>query len=63
MNAKYGFNGDFYFTNSQQTGELTITHLDLNSQTISGTFFFDVIDQDGNLREIREGRFDMRFTQ
>lgn len=63
VNAKYGFNGDFYFTSEEYSGELTITHLDLLEQTVSGFFFFDIIDQDGNLREIREGRFDMQFTQ
>ena len=63
VNAKYGINGNFYFTSEQYSGELTITHLDLTNQTISGTFFFDIIDQNGDLREIREGRFDMEFTQ
>ncbi|WP_127845446.1 DUF6252 family protein [Psychroflexus aestuariivivens] len=52
------------FTDGEEnTGELKITHLDLTNQTISGTFFFDIVDQNGNLREIREGRFDMHFTQ
>lgn len=59
----YSFNGDLFFTNSMQSGEMTITKLDLNSQIVSGTFFYDVIDGNGDLREIREGRFDMRFTQ
>jgi hypothetical protein len=58
----FGFNGDLFFTNSNQTGQMTITHLDLTNQTVSGTFFFDVIDQNGELRQIREGRFDMQFT-
>lgn len=62
-NGRYGFNGDFYFTSEEHTGELTITHLDLNNQTVSGTFFFDIIDQNGDLRQIREGRFDVQFTQ
>ncbi len=59
----YGIRGDLYFTNAVQTGEMTITRLDMNAQIVSGTFFFDVIDEEGNLRQIREGRFDMRFTQ
>lgn len=59
----YGLSGDLFFTNSIQTGEMTITRLDLNTQIVSGTFFFDVIDGNGQLREIRDGRFDMRFTQ
>ncbi len=63
VSGKYRFNGDIYDTDDQNSGELTITRLDLNTQIISGTFFFDVIDGEGELREIREGRFDMRFTQ
>jgi flagellar basal body rod protein FlgG len=52
------------FTDREEnTGELKITYLDLTNQTISGTFFFDIIVQNGKLREIREGRFDMQFTQ
>ena len=52
------------FTDGEEnTGELKITHLDLTNQIISGTFFFDIVDQNGDLREIREGRFDMEFTQ
>lgn len=59
----FGYNGDLFFTNSNETGQMTITHLDLDNQTVSGTFWFDVIDQNGDLRQIREGRFDMQFTQ
>ena len=52
------------FTDGEEnTGELKITHLDLTNQIISGTFFFDIVDRNGDLREIREGRFDMEFTQ
>ena len=29
---------------------------------VSGTFWFDVIDFQGNLHQIREGRFDMQYT-
>lgn len=63
VNGRYGFSGTFSFTNSSQTGQMTITHLDLENQTVSGTFWFDIIDQNGDLRQIREGRFDMQFTQ
>ena len=63
VSGVYWFNGDFYDTDDQNSGELTITRLDLNAQIVSGTFFFDIIDENGESREIREGRFDMRFTQ
>ena len=59
----YSLSANFSETNEVNTGELTITHLDLSNQIVSGTFWFDVIDHNGNLREIREGRFDMQFTQ
>lgn len=59
----FGYNGDLFFTNSNETGQMTITHLDLDNQTVSGTFWFDVIDQNGDLKQIRDGRFDMQFTQ
>lgn len=62
--AAFFLNTDQTFTDgSNYTGELTITRLDLNDQIVSGTFFYDVIDGNGNLRQIRDGRFDMRFTQ
>ena len=59
----YSFNLDQPTTDAQNSGELTITHLDEENQTVSGTFWFDVQDQEGVLHEIREGRFDMQYTQ
>ncbi|MCC4214160.1 hypothetical protein [Leeuwenhoekiella parthenopeia] len=63
VSGKYIFNGDIFDTDNQNSGKLTITHLDIDNQIVSGTFFFDVIDQNGELREIRDGRFDMKFTR
>ena len=57
------FTGSDYFTNSIQKGELTITYLDKNNQIISGTFWFDAINNDGDIVEIREGRFDMPYSK
>lgn len=48
------------FTSDIQNGELTITHL--GPQIVSGTFWFDVLDSQDNLRQIREGRFDMEYS-
>ena len=59
----YSFNGDLFFTSEQNSGRLIITYLNLNEQIVSGTFWFDVIDHNGDIRQIREGRFDMQFTQ
>lgn len=50
------------FTSQNYTGELTITKLDMQNQIVSGTFWYDIEDQDGIVHEIREGRFDMQFT-
>ncbi|AGC76463.1 hypothetical protein LX97_01129 [Nonlabens dokdonensis] len=61
--ARYSFSTNATFTNQSSSGVLRITKLDLNAQIVSGTFSFDIIDFEGNLREIRNGRFDMRFTQ
>jgi hypothetical protein len=61
--GQYFFSAQSSFTNDINTGNLTITKLDLNNQIVSGTFFFDVVDQNGILLEVRDGRFDVRFTQ
>ena len=52
------------YTNSNYSGELTITKLDFTSHIVSGTFWFDVKHPiTGETVEIREGRFDTLFTQ
>ena len=53
----------FSRTNSIQTGNLTITKLDQVNQVVSGAFWFDVKDSNGTVHQIREGRFDMQYTQ
>ena len=50
-----------YETNNEYTGELHITKLDKHNNIISGTFWFDAVDEQGEVVEIREGRFDMVF--
>ncbi len=58
----YGVDASNYFyTNSIKTGELTITRLDLSNSIISGTFWFDAINEEGEIVEIREGRFDYEY--
>jgi hypothetical protein len=52
---------NFFYTNSIKTGELIITRLDLQNSIISGTFWFDAINNSGEIVEIRQGRFDMRY--
>lgn len=55
--------GEFARTNLIYTGELTITKMDQDTHIVSGTFWFDVQHPvTGETVEIREGRFDTRFT-
>lgn len=49
-------------TTHTHTGKLTITKLDEVNHIVSGTFWFDVIDNNGLVHQIREGRFDMQYT-
>ena len=53
---------DFFYTNTIKTGELKITRLDLQNSIISGTFWFDAVNEAGELVEVREGRFDVQFA-
>ncbi len=51
-------------TSTDYTGELTITKLDFENYIVSGTFSFDLLNPiNGEIMEIREGRFDSHFTQ
>jgi hypothetical protein len=61
--GNYTLNNIENYTTQLQTGELTITKLDFDNNIVSGTFFFDVEDNNGIVHQIREGRFDMQFTQ
>ena len=52
-----------YSTTPQVVGEMTITKLDFENNIVSGTFWFDAINDEGEIVEVREGRFDMQFSQ
>lgn len=45
------------------SGELWIKKLDPVNQIVSGTFWFDAVTANGQKVEVREGRFDVRYTQ
>ena len=51
-----------YTTTATVTGELKTTKLNTQLKIISGTFWYDAINSDGEKVEIREGRFDMRYV-
>jgi len=75
LNASYSIIGDViwnddgsgyqlvsnYVTTNETDGELEIIKLDENEKIISGTFWFDCIDSAGNVVEIRDGRFDLKY--
>ena len=54
---------DDYETNNLYSGKLVITKLDESNQIVSGTFWFDAINANGGKVEIRQGRFDMRYSR
>ena len=56
----YNINKEFS-TTSNVTGELVITHHDYDKAIISGTFWFDAVNNAGEKIEVREGRFDMEY--
>ena len=56
----YSYAANFTYTSQMQNGELKISKL--TSTIVSGTFWYDIIDYQGNLHQIREGRFDMQYT-
>ena len=58
----YSIELPLFTTNSLYTGKLSITKFDKDNYIVSGTFWFDIIDNQGIKHEIREGRFDTQFT-
>ena len=44
-------------------GELWIKKLDTINQIVSGTFWFDAVNANGQKVEVREGRFDVHYTR
>lgn len=59
---KIGFSNGFG-TNTVNKGEIRIIKLDQVNAIISGTFWFDAINSAGEKVEVREGRFDMQYSQ
>ena len=58
----YTFNTLNNYTSNTHTGKLTITKLDTVNHIVSGTFWFDILDTYGVVHQIRDGRFDMQYT-
>lgn len=51
-----------YYTDSQNTGTITFTRFDKVNHIFSGTFSFKAKDNNGNVVNITNGRFDKKFT-
>lgn len=57
-----GTPGNLYSTGSSGTGELHITKFDETARIVSGTFWFDAVNENGEKVEVRQGRFDVQYT-
>lgn len=52
-----------YPTKGTYQGELYISRFDDINQIVSGTFWFDAVNDKGEKVEVREGRFDVHFVK
>ncbi len=50
-----------FHTNEENRGEIIFTNFDNIKGIVSGTFWFDAVNGEGEVVEIREGRFDMKY--
>ncbi len=50
-----------YGTNAEYSGEFEIVFHNQNKRILSGRYWFDGINSDNEIREIRNGRFDMKY--
>ena len=55
------FGNDTPTTTAADAGSMTITKLDPENNIVSGTFSFDIMNPQGELIEIRSGRFDQIY--
>ena len=51
-----------YLTNSIDTGEITIKKFDETNRIVSGTFWFDARNDSGKKVQVRDGRFDLKYS-
>ncbi len=52
----------FYYASSTNPGTITITRFDSVNQIVSGSFEFDVLDNNSDTFKVRSGRFDMHYA-
>lgn len=58
----YSYAANSTYTSSTHFGEIRITKLDEINHFVSGTFWFNIIDYQGNSHTITDGRFDIHYT-
>ena len=61
INADAPPSPNYYSTNSTVIGELKITYHNYRNEIISGTFWFDSVNSNGQKVEVRNGRFDIHY--
>ncbi|MBP6127428.1 hypothetical protein [Flavobacterium sp.] len=61
INAVASPDPGYYSSNSIITGEFKITYHNYNNAILSGTFWYDAINSNGEIVKVREGRFDMHY--
>ena len=59
--GRYLISGPDYQTNSDNTGEVIFSKIDLDSGIMAGTFWFDAVNNEGEIIKIRNGRFDLKL--
>ena len=56
-------NSNEFITKGIYKGELYVSKFDEINQIVSGTFWFDAVNDKGEKVEVREGRFDVRYVK
>lgn len=59
--GEYFIDSNNFRTNNELKGELTISYFDEVKHIVSGRFWFDALNKNGDKVEIREGRFDIKY--
>ena len=56
------YNSENYSSTENYIGELNINYHDIKNYIVSGTFWFDAVNENGEIVEIRDGRFDKKIN-
>ncbi|BDD05841.1 hypothetical protein [Aureibacter tunicatorum] len=61
--ASYKIAGTYeFYSNTDYTGKLHISRFDPDNMIISGIFYFDAINSEGEVVKITDGRFDFTYS-